>query len=147
MRLIVVLALITLPLWAAPAPFRHSRKAEAAREDLKAMQGDWVCVAANLDGEERSRAYGLDFVVEGDRLSFTGSSGYVTKWRIVLHPERNPKKVELMNKDNDPWPLLYRFDGETLTLCCGCNEKVNECPKSISPAEGVNIFVVKRKKP
>jgi uncharacterized protein (TIGR03067 family) len=141
-RYFVVLAVLALGF--APAPFlRHDE--DAAKADLAALQGEWVGVSSNNNGEEWGPIF--DYTIKGDRLSFDCSGGGTVTFRIVLHPKQAPKKLELVDpKTKESWPGLYRVDGDTFVLCHGCDEKLKERPRSFRPGEGVSVDQFRRKR-
>jgi RNA polymerase sigma factor (sigma-70 family) len=107
-----------------PAPAPAAPAADAAKEDLEALQGRWEGQSAEEDGRALSEEQARRFLVsvKGDRMLLL-PGGEWTPLTIRLDPARSPKVLRMAPADgpdkDKPVPVAYRLDKEadTLTLC------------------------------
>jgi uncharacterized protein (TIGR03067 family) len=141
--------LIVLSLGFAPAPV-YREKRDPAKDDLKALQGEWECVGYSINGEEPSVGVGKSKVVHlEDRLSCLSNGAVTARYVVVLNPSKEPKWIDLKDVDVPGRAVLgiYRLDGNTLT--CAFRNQVNtkERPKEFRPHPLMIVEVFHRKKP
>jgi uncharacterized protein (TIGR03067 family) len=87
--------------------------------DKETVQGTWVLVA----GERHGTKFG-DEVVKNVKLIFLGDvlktrkPNDVTEAKFTLHPETNPKGIDL-DMDGSVGLGIYKLEGNTLTILHG----------------------------
>jgi uncharacterized protein (TIGR03067 family) len=104
------------------------------------MQGDWLLISGERHGEVFS-----DNVIGKVRLTFGGSSlktaksDGVTEATFTLHPEMNPKGIDV-DMDGNLGLGIYKLDGNTLTLLHGEVEEPR--PKDFEAVKNGNLTLL-----
>jgi len=131
-----------------PVPSR-----QAAKDDLKKLQGTWECVAMEREGDELRPE---DFknstaVYEDDRVTLYREGEFFRRGIITLDPAKAPRKVNTWDSGgpygDQTVPGIYDIDGDTLKLCFG--RPGSERPTEFTTKKGPGFLycVYKRKKP
>lgn len=103
----------------------EAQPSPAALADLAAMQGTWALMSWQDDGYEVTAHKGpATLTVEGDRFSYRvhGSGPMHDQARMVLDPERQPRRLGVFQAQRDPAapPIqrngAYRFDSDELRI-------------------------------
>lgn len=98
-------------------------KDDAAAEDLKKMQGDWVVVSMEVDGMKipDDDAQALFRTVKGDQYTVSRYRRAAGKGTIKLDATRKPRAIDALpaKAAGKARPVLgiYEFDGDKLKLC------------------------------
>lgn len=114
--LVVLLALVGLT--AADAATE-----DAAAEDLKKMQGDWVVVSMESDGMKipDDDAQALFRTVKGNEYTVSRFRTVVGKGTIRLDATKKPRTIDAhpagAARDAKPIRGIYEFEGDKLKLC------------------------------
>jgi uncharacterized protein (TIGR03067 family) len=123
---------------------------EAARKELKAIEGDWVVLRLETKDMKHEFADGarLTLTIEGRKWTFgTLQSGEV----VALDPSTNPKLIHLKSvrkgRDNTVNEAVYKVDGDSLIICI-YQGKDKKRPSSLDkPTEGDTVlWTLKRAK-
>jgi len=91
--------------------------------DLERLQGSWVMVAMESDGQEVPAEDFKDWkaVYEGNRVTLRAGDRVRRRGIITLDPARKPKAINTWDQDgpyeDQTVPGIYQLDGETLKLC------------------------------
>ncbi len=105
------------------------------KTDQERIQGTWELVGAEVDGAKASadkvREIGGSALFAGDRAIFK-QGGNVEEITFRLDPTKQPKEMNLIVGMTEVHRAIYRFDGDTLTVC-----------KSHPPAERPTAFASK----
>ena len=120
---------------------------EGVKKELSKMEGTWVAVSAERDGEKRSKddIKDLKFVVKGDKWSIT-LDGQEYQGTLKIDPTKTPKESDSIMEDGQTVKAIYKVDDKHLTLCWrGPGE---DRPKEFvsKPDSGINLVVFKRAK-
>ena len=117
-RVIPLLALASLAF--APAPVFRG-KPDHARDDLKAMQGEWVLAYAHQDGVRGDVTQESVWAIEGDRLATSLDGKAASTYFIRLDGRTEPRSIDLLSRRDDvaPTPGRYSLKGDSLTICVG----------------------------
>ena len=142
-------ALFLAALLSAPAP----APSDAAKEDLKKLQGEWAPTAIQINGEKApdKKLARTKLVVKDDKFTALEDNEVSDESTARLDPAQDPKAVDLAftagpDKDKSVQGI-YKLDGNVLTVCVA--EPGKERPKELSSAEGSGqiLLVFKRAKP
>ena len=120
---------------------------ESVKNELSKMEGTWIAVSAERDGEKRSKddIKDLKFVVKGDKWAIT-LEGQEYQGTLKIDPTKDPKESDSIMEDGQTVKAIYKVDDKHLTLCWrGPGE---DRPKEfVSKADsGINLVVFKRAK-
>jgi uncharacterized protein (TIGR03067 family) len=126
----------------APAPFP---KEDRGQEDLRSIQGEWVCTRLTCGGEEQASGYLVLF--RKDRLDYPSTG---THFIIKLHSTGQRQAIErtseLISTDNT-WRGIYYFTGSQLTICYPCYP-THPRPTDFNPTKpDIVIEVLRRRSP
>jgi uncharacterized protein (TIGR03067 family) len=92
---------------------------EARRlSDREALQGTWVAVSVERDGERRpdDEARGQELLFDGDRLTYRTKKGDKgASYR--LDATRKPKEIDVAFDEGTRMRAIYELDGTRLRLC------------------------------
>jgi uncharacterized protein (TIGR03067 family) len=112
------LAILAVGLLAAAAP-----EGEAAKKELKKLEGTWVPVSLVFDGKERPKddLQTLALTITGDKFMVKAGDKVFGEGTVAVDPGKNPKTMD--NK----WTAggnkgktevgIYKVEGDTLTTC------------------------------
>jgi uncharacterized protein (TIGR03067 family) len=142
MRTTTLLAAVALALAFAPAPFPRPTRRDTKESDLTKMQGRWVRVKMTIGG--RPGAQNTPVTVAGERMQFPAADD---AWTITLDVTKRPKQIDLRRISNPKQMFrgVYRFDGDTLTICWRMSPEEKQRPTEFSEGgEGVWFQVYKR---
>jgi uncharacterized protein (TIGR03067 family) len=133
---------------------------EAAKEEMKKLQGAWTVVSAEFGGQDVPVAKLGIFKVEfkDDKMHYLKPDGTTAKtFGFTLDPSKKPKAMDWINledKDAIKLPAIYSLDGDELKLCFPMLPKKGEknAPPITRPENfetkdrPVGLFVAKRAK-
>lgn len=124
---------------------------EAARKELKALEGSWVIERIEAGGKKHEPGSGEKAVltIKGPKWSFsiTKEKGEV----VALDPSCNPKLIDLkgirMGREAIIREGIYKIDGDTLTIVFYQGKDKRRPTHFDTPSEaGTVLFVLKRVK-
>jgi uncharacterized protein (TIGR03067 family) len=123
-------------------------KDDLIKKELDKMQGTWIAISAERDGEKRSKdeIKDLKFVVKGDKWSIN-LDGQEYQGTLKIDPTKTPKQSDSIMEDGQTVQAIYECDDVHLKLCWrGPGE---DRPKEFvsKPDTGINLVVFKRAKP
>ncbi|MBI3408685.1 MAG: sigma-70 family RNA polymerase sigma factor [Planctomycetes bacterium] len=114
--------------------------------DLDIIQGTWVPVSVEQDGKnvQAEDLADLKLLFKASKL-FTKYGENGKDWRqsdFKLHPNKNPKVIELITPDESDKPVkgLYALKGDTLKLCIN-NRPGGEEPTEFTAKEGTGLVI------
>ncbi len=125
---------------------------EPAKSDLDKLQGTWVLVAMETEGEEVPAEGFKDWTAEyrENKVILRAADTVRRRGIVTLDPSRDPRAINTWDQDG-PYedrtvPGIYRIDGDTLKLCFA--RPGEERPKEFTTKQGSGFLfcVYKRKK-
>jgi uncharacterized protein (TIGR03067 family) len=147
----------TLVALTLAAPVAEEPKlSEAAKKDLKALEGKWKATAAMVNGEEPSAGTEVILEFKGRKLLVTeGDKKSQEFFEIAtLDPGTTPKLIDFKALvDMGPitkgttYEAIYKLDGDTLQLALYIGADKKRPEKFESPKDsGVVVITLKREK-
>jgi uncharacterized protein (TIGR03067 family) len=144
MAVVVFLALATGPLTADDK--------EAAKKELKKLQGDWKPLKSEDDG--RVMTGGDPIIVEGDKLSLVIRDRITFVGRVKLDPRADPRTIDWEITEGPgvvgkTYRGIYRWDGEKLEVCwspVGAAERPRKFTTKPTAGKGLQYRIYERKK-
>jgi uncharacterized protein (TIGR03067 family) len=124
---------------------------DAAKEDLKKLQGEWVLESFKKEGEDLP-AKGIkatSMIVKGEAWLYKSDLG---DWSVTfkIDPSRTPKTIDMTIGTGDEARLqrgIYKIEGDTLTICRAAGRGGEERPKAFpGDHKGLVLIVWKRAK-
>src|SRR3954454_11678828 len=87
-----LLMVVALTPWPAPAKAEDPAPRQAARDDLKKLQGTWECVSMEREGDEVPAAgfKGSTAVYEDDRVTLYREGEVFRRGIVTLDPSKAP---------------------------------------------------------
>ena len=124
-----------------------------ADPDLDKLQGTWVMVSMESEGEQVAPENLKDSTSEYRGNALTLRKGETVRRRgiVTLNPSRKPKAINTWDQDgpfaDQTVPGIYELDGDVLKLCFA--RPGEERPKEFTTKGGTGFLycVYKRKKP
>ena len=116
--------------------------------NLDVLQGDWQVVAVEQDGRVlpkdqfpfTSLRIRDDFILHERRLE------RLLKVRFRLHPEQQPKAMDMESEHGDIYNVIYALEGDTLTICRP-DDATRPTKFASSPGSKVLLYTAKRIRP
>ncbi len=147
------LTAIAVSVQASSAMADEPASRKAALDDLKKLQGTWVCVAMERDGEEQSAEdfKGSTAVYADDRVTLYREGEFFRSGIITLDPSKSPKRVNTWDLGgpytDQTVPGIYDVEGDTLKLCFSHPGEERPVEFTTKKKPGFLYCVYKRKKP
>jgi uncharacterized protein (TIGR03067 family) len=126
---------------------------ESSRNDLAALQGTWLLVAMETEGDAvaAEEFKGWHAVYEGDAVTLHSDTEVRRHGITTLDATRNPKAINTWDQDG-PYddrtvPGIYELKGDSLTLCFA--RPGEQRPSEFTTKKGTGFLMVRyeRKKP
>jgi uncharacterized protein (TIGR03067 family) len=121
---------------------------DAAEEDLKKLQGEWVLESFNKEGEELpAKALKATMTVKGEPWLYKSDIG---EWSTTfkIDPSKTPKTIDMTigtGKTARRQRGIYKIEGDTLTICRAAGRGDEERPKEFpGDHKGLVLIVWKR---
>ena len=134
MRWILCL-LMLVSLGFAPAPVYRPRN-DVSMNDLEKLQGTWHS-PSRVSGQSTEPATTWKFTK--DMLELRDADGAV-EYRILIDPGRRPKTFWVKMFGKVPFGILYKFDGDTLTVCY--HESLSTTPREFGGEQPGEVQIV-----
>lgn len=132
---IVASVIVSAPACSGPG------KDEQSKKDHAALQGEWVIVSAESNGEPPPAGLleGAKFAFSGDNLTLLGKEGI-----FELDASKNPRQINFVRGQTRQIGI-YELEGDVLKLCVG---PPDDRPKEFKtkPRTDHSLFVLTRKK-
>jgi uncharacterized protein (TIGR03067 family) len=122
---------------------------DAARVEMKAMEGTWQLVSAVRDGKETPDDVVKKIRVvikDGKHSVYFGDKAAVKDIPFTVDPTKNPKTTVDTLPDGREIKGIYKLDGDTLTSCVAEAGKDRPSEFASRPGSGHTLRVFKRMK-
>jgi len=124
---------------------------DAAKKDLKLLQGTWVMAGLEVNGADvpANKLEGTVLTIKDDRYIIKIKDKVINEAIIELDPAKSPKELNMTphegsNKDK-LHKAIYKIEGDTFKMARGLNPD-QERPNQFATWPGTNYFVVTWKK-
>jgi uncharacterized protein (TIGR03067 family) len=132
-----------------------------AQRDLNNMQGTWVMVAAEREGEKLpdGEVKTTKVVIKGNSITVikgkNGQRSHEEKALLTLKPSTKPKAFDLRpgdkgdkrdNEEEKPIPGIYELDGNNLKMCWAREGAERPREFATKPNSDTSLFILKRQK-
>jgi uncharacterized protein (TIGR03067 family) len=109
--------------------------ADASKEDLEKMQGEWAAVSMTRDGQKFSddEAQAFFRTVKGDEYTVHHFRRVLGKGRFTIDASKKPKTIDVTTNGLKVLGI-YELDGNTYRVCTGLPGK--ERPTDFTSPEG-----------
>lgn len=152
MKLRVLVILVVGLLLAADAKEDAAKKkAEAAKKELKKLEGTWQVVSMERDGEKQSEDDAKQFkvIIKGNKYTLKNQDNTVNQGTLTIDATKKPKTIDIKptEGDNAGQTMLgiYEQKGDTLKTCYAQPDQKR--PTKLSSEGGNTLIVSKRQKP
>ncbi len=94
---------------------------DKSKNEIKALQGTWVVVAAEQEGQPLDRIKGGKLLIHGENFTIYTKSGTEMKGDLRIEPFKKPKTMDLTHQEgllrDKTWQAIYSLDGDELKIC------------------------------
>src|SRR5581483_4019740 len=125
---------------AALALGADDKKDDAAKEELKKLEGTWLLVSAEEDGQKMpDNGVKIKAVVKGDKLTLHFGE-QTLEGTISVDPSKKPKEIDTVTTADKKKSLgIYDLDGDTLKICVGKSERPKEFDAKKGSGNGLYV--------
>ena len=121
-----------------------------ARSNLDGLQGDWQVVAVEQGGRvlPKDQFPFTSLKIRDDTIVHEGGPHHLLKVRFRLHPEQQPKAMDMESEGyhGDIYYAIYALEGDTLTICRP-DDATRPTEFASSPGSNVLLYTAKRIRP
>jgi RNA polymerase sigma-70 factor (ECF subfamily) len=126
----------------SPAVVADDEKAKDkdAKSDKKAIQGTWVAVSGEQNGQKvpKEKLEAIKLIFTEDKVTREGYEP--TEGTYTIDPEKKPKEIDLF-ANAKPWKGIYELNGTTLKLNC----KRDDRPTDFDSNGGRFLLILEKK--
>ena len=140
-RLLIVAAVAVL-LLAADA------KDDAVKKEMDKMQGDWVAVSSERDGQKtpEDELKTMKRTVKGDGYVIMRGDQVAAKGTFKIDPTKKPAEIDALREGADKPALgIYEWDGETYRVCFAAVGKERPTEFTAKAGSGNTLSAWKKK--
>lgn len=123
---------------------------EAAKKELKALQGTWTVVAAEQDGDALDRIIGGVMVVKENNFHIKTKSGTELKGDLILNPAKTPKHIDYVHQEgllkDKKWEGIYELKGDALKIIYAEADSDKERPTEFKTLKNSKLLLLELKR-
>jgi uncharacterized protein (TIGR03067 family) len=123
-------------------------KKDAKDQDENKIQGTWVVVSVERDGQKAS-----DEEIKDKTVTFAAESKVTVKMpdkeingKYKIDAGKKPKHITLEATSEKTLFGIYKLDGDNLTICCEEGDMENRPTEFASKGSDTQLIVLKREK-
>lgn len=126
-------------------------KEDAAKNELKKLEGTWQFVSFEIDGQKMQpeEAKQHTVVIKGDKYTLKLQDNPISQGTIKVDPSKKPKTIDIMPTEGDSSGMtmlgIYEQDGDTQKTCYAQPTKPR--PTKFTSENGQTLIVYKKTKP
>jgi RNA polymerase sigma factor (sigma-70 family) len=118
-----------------------------ARSNPEGLQGDWQVVAVEQGGRvlRKDQFPFASLIIRDDTIVHEGGPHHLLKARFRLHPEQQPKALDMESEGyhGDVYYAIYTLEGDTLTICRP-DDATRPTEFASSPGSNALLYTAKR---
>lgn len=124
---------------------------QAAAKDLKKLQGTWIVVQAEREGQPLDRIKGNSLIVKDNQFT-VDAKGAELKGDLTLDAGKSPRRIDFQHQEgmlrDKKWEGIYKLEGDKLTLCYSESDSGKERPSAFATQSGSKrLLIVLERKP
>jgi uncharacterized protein (TIGR03067 family) len=123
---------------------------DAAKKDLKAMQGTWKVVAAEHDGDSLDRIVGGVMTIKDNNFHIKTVGGTELKGDLILNAAKKPKHIDYAHQDgllkDKTWQGIYELNGDTLKIIYAEADSEKERPTEFKTLKNSKLLLLELKR-
>jgi uncharacterized protein (TIGR03067 family) len=122
----------------ATAALAADDKKDAAKEELKKLEGTWVLVMSEQDGMKSDPEFAKNakMVIKDGKMTVYAGKARSSEATITVDPSKKPKTIDATQTFGGPKgkkvPGIYDLDGDNLKICFGEKQR----PKDFTGKKG-----------
>jgi uncharacterized protein (TIGR03067 family) len=122
----------------------------AGKKELEKFQGKWATASVTVDGKEEDEIKDRFLVIKGEKATFLYQDNERGTGSMTLDPGKSPARLDFTYEDGPAKGKtlkgIYKFEGDTLTLCYGGFGKDRPTEFASKAGSGTILIVQKRAK-
>ena len=127
-----------------------AQKKGADKKELENFQGKWATASVTVDGEAEDEIKDRFLAIKGDKATFLDKDKERGTGSMKLDPGKSPAHLDFTYEDGPAKGTtlkgIYKFEGDTLTLCYGGFGKDRPTEFASKAGSGTILIVQKRAK-
>ena len=127
-----------------------AQKEGADKKELEKFQGKWATASVTADGEAEDEIKDRFLAIKGDKATFLDKDKERGTGSMKLDPGKSPAHLDFTYEDGPAKGTtlkgIYKFEGDTLTVCYGGFGKDRPTEFASKAGSGTILIVQKRAK-
>lgn len=123
---------------------------DAAKKELKALQGTWKVTTAEQDGDPLDRIIGGTLTVKDNNFTIATVDKVELKGDLILDPTKMPKYINFAHQDgvlkDKTWQGIYELKGDVLKLCYAEADSDKERPSEFKTLKKSRLLLIEMKR-